>query len=178
LDFEGCFGQSKHKPLGVPPCSTPSAMQFNSEKDFESHLRELIRKNILPLNSELIMLDSKKAVDILLCLNGKKPALYFLELKYAQQHHGRCGTGQSKGGGFQPEILRRKPVYFETNMRWILGIDSVDGYWFLPNSVVCNHLSGGSIGTKFNNIAKRLFAQVPSVSEEALIEGLKQWLEL
>lgn len=151
-------------------------MPFENEKLFEEHIRKLIMKYILPKDKELIMFDNKKAVDILLCRNGKKPALYFIEIKYHKRSHGRLSTGHSKGGGFQPEILSRLPVYFEKNMRWVLGVEDMDGYFLLQNSQLVKHIAGGVIGKKYNNIQMKLFKEGLSLSEKQFIAALKDWL--
>ena len=151
-------------------------MPFENEKLFEEHIRKLITKYILPKDKELIMFQNKKAVDVLLCRNGKKPALYFIEIKYHKRSHGRLSTGHSKGGGFQPEILSRLPLYFEKNMRWVLGVEDIDGYFLLQNSQLVNHIAGGVIGKKYNNIQMKLFKEELSLNEEQFIAALKDWL--
>lgn len=152
-------------------------MPFENEKLFEEHIRNLITKHILPKDTELIMFQNKKAVDVLLCRNGKKPALYFIEIKYHKRSHGRLSTGHSKGGGFQPEILSRLPVYFEKNMRWVLGVEDIDGYWMLKNSALKKeYLSGGTIGKKHNNIKTKLFKEELPLTEKQFITALKDWL--
>lgn len=151
-------------------------MPFESEKLFEEHIRNLIKKHILPKDKELIMFQNKKAVDVLLCRNGKKPALYFIEIKYHKRSHGRLSTGHSKGGGFQPEILSRLPVYFEKNMRWVLGVEDMEGYFLLKNSELKEYISGGSIGVKHNNIQAKLFNEQLLLTEKEFITTLKDWL--
>lgn len=153
-------------------------MPFESEKLFEEHIRNLITKHILPKDKELIMFQNKKAVDVLLCRNGKKPALYFIEIKYHKRSHGRLSTGHSKGGGFQPEILSRLPVYFEKNMRWVLGVEDMEGYFLLQNSQLVKHIAGGVIGKKYNNIQMKLFKDEISLNEKQFITALKDWLQL
>lgn len=151
-------------------------MPFQSEKEFETYIRELIAKKILPLDKNLIMIQNKKAVDILLCRNGKKPALYFIEIKYHKTNHGRLGTGHGKGGGIQPEILKLQPDYFKRQMRWILGSEGHDGYWMLDNKELVKYIAGKEIGEKYNNIQKRLFNEVESCNEKQLVQLLKEWL--
>jgi hypothetical protein len=152
-------------------------MLFESEKIFEEYIRTLITKHILPKDKELIMFQNKKAVDVLLCRNGKKPALYFIEIKYHKRSHGRLSTGHGKGGGFQPEILSRLPVYFEKNMRWVLGVEDMEGYFLLQNSQLIKHIAGGAIGKKYNNIQMKLFKEELSLSEKQFITALKDWLQ-
>ena len=153
-------------------------MPFESEKLFEEYIRKLISKHILAKDKTLIMFENKKAVDILLCRNGSKPALYFLEIKYHKRSHGRLSTGHSKGGGFQPEVLSRLPTYFEKNMRWVLGVEDIDGYWVLKNSELKEYLSGGTIGKKHNNIQAKLFKEELPLTEKQFIASLKTWLLL
>lgn len=151
-------------------------MPFENEKIFEEHIRNLISKHILPKDKELIMFQNKKAVDVLLCRNGKKPALYFIEIKYHKRSHGRLSTGHSKGGGSQPEILSRLPLYFEKNMRWVLGVEDMEGYFLLQNSQLVKHIAGGVIGKKYNNIQMKLFKEELSLNEKQFITALKDWL--
>jgi hypothetical protein len=154
------------------------SMPFINEREFETYLRELIRKRILPFDKDLVMIRNKKAVDILICRNGKKPALYFIEIKYHKARHGRLGTGHGKGGGIQPEILQLQPHYFKKQMRWILGTEMHKGYWMLDNKELLEYIAGKEIGEKYNNIQTRLFNAIAPSSEKELIIKLKSWLLL
>lgn len=100
------------------------------------------------MDRDLVMIQNKKAVDILICRNGKKPALYFIEIKYHKINHGRLGTGHGKGGGIQPELLKLQPDYFKKQMRWILGAESYEGYWILDNQDLVTYIAGSVIGEK------------------------------
>lgn len=151
-------------------------MPFESEKAFETYIREILKKHILPKDKNLVLFQNKKTVDVFLCRNGKKPALYFLEIKYHKKKHGRLPTGHGKGGGFQPEMLSKLPTYFEKNMRWVLGKDEKEGFWFLTNQQIANNLSGNSIGKKFNNIQKKIFNDQQPMTEPQFIKALKEWL--
>src|SRR5258706_1931722 len=139
-------------------------MLFESEKSFETYIRELIKNYILPKDKDLELFNNKKAVDVLLCRNGEKPALFFLEIKYHKRTHGRLSTGHGNGVGFQPEILSKLPSYFETNMRWILGVEDIEGYYFLKNSDLLKYIAGGKIGAKYNNIQTKLFEEESPLS--------------
>ncbi len=147
------------------------------EKSFEVRIRNLVTDHVLPNNRDLILMESKKAVDILICKNGKEPALFFIEVKYHQQRHNRLGFGSGKGVGFQPEILTRNPDYFDQNMRWIIGDDDHldDQFLFLNNRQLSEYLSGGSIGKKFNNIQKRLLKEGGWIDVKQLISGILSW---
>jgi hypothetical protein len=151
-------------------------MVFQNERELELYIRKLITKKILPLDEDLIMIQNKKAVDILICRNGKKPALYFIEIKYHKTNHGRLGTGHGKGGGIQPEILKLQPVYFKKQMRWILGSEVHNGFWMLDNKELVRYIAGKEIGEKYNNIQKKLFTEVESCNEKQLIQLLKDWM--
>lgn len=119
---------------------------------------------------------NKKAVDIILCKNGRKPALYFIEIKYHKSSHGRLGTGHGKGGAIQPEILKYQPDYFKNNMRWILGSENKDGFWIMDNMTISSYIAGKEIGEKYNNIQTRIFDDSKSLSETKLIQSLRSWL--
>lgn len=153
-------------------------MPFQNEREFEAHIRELITKKILPLDKNLVMIRNKKAVDILICRNGKKPGLYFIEIKYHITKHGRLGTGHGKGGGIQPEILQLQPDYFKKQMRWILGSENHEGYWMLDNLELMNYIAGSAIGEKYNNIQTRLFREVKPFDGRNFIKEMKSWLFL
>src|SRR5688500_4245150 len=104
---------------------------ITSERDLETKVREILRSKVLPsLNDQVHLLTSKKAVDIVLCRQGENPKLFLLEIKYHKIQHGRLGFGHKKGGGFQPEILKSSYHYFENNLRWILGSEETDDFYF------------------------------------------------
>lgn len=153
-------------------------MKFSSERDFESYLRYLIEKRICSKYPELILFDNKKTVDILMCRNGEKPALFFLEVKYHKQSHGRLGLGSSNGGGFQPEIVSKAPDYFESHLRWLISGEghSDNGVIFASSSVVRRYLAGGSVGEKFNNIQTKIFYEVSGYHEDELVNKIESWL--
>jgi len=150
---------------------------FKSELEFENHIRHELLPVVLENNSEFKLFNFKKAVDILIVKNGLKPELFFLEIKYHQKHHGRLGVGQGKGGGFQPEVLRDKSDYFESNMRWILGSEESDEYWFVDNDTIRKYLNAGVIGPKYNGIRKAFFYEISSIKESDLIDQLSSWLK-
>jgi hypothetical protein len=151
-------------------------MPFLSEREFEVHIRHLITKHILPLDENLVLIRNKKAVDVLICRNGKKHALYFIEIKYHRANHGRLGTGHGKGGGIQPEILQLQPNYFSKQMRWILGTEIHEGYWMLNNKEIMDYIAGSAIGEKHNNIQMKLFRERKPSTERQFIKSLKEWL--
>lgn len=148
-----------------------------NEKSFEAFVRKLIEDHVLPHDPELLLMKSKKAVDILICKNGSEPKLFFIEVKFHQQHHGRLGFGSGNGVGFQPEILIRNPDYFDQNMRWIIGDDEHGDskFLFLTNTQLSEYLSGGTVGKKFNNIQKRLLREGEWIDARQLASKVRAW---
>lgn len=153
-------------------------MTYRNESEFEAYLRALIGEHISKATPSLYALENKKAVDILICKDTPQPELFFIEVKYHQTHHGRLGFGGSKGGGFQPEIVRRKPVYFENNLRWVFASEEHEPgkVLFLTSAVVRKYLAGGKVEEKFNNFQKKIFREERWLSELELIEQLCHWL--
>lgn len=152
---------------------------FTRESEFEAYLRGLIQNKICTKNSNLKLFKNKKAVDILICRNGKTPKLFFIEVKFHKKSHGRMGFGGTKGKGFQPEIVATKPDYFEDNLRWILGSedDYKNNMQFVSSSVIRQYLSGGKVAEKHNNIQKKIFKEVQGFDEDGLVRELKKWLK-
>jgi len=151
---------------------------FQNEGELERHVRNMIATAITAHHPNIYALDNKKAVDIVICRDSPAPALFFLETKLYQSGHGRIHIGTGKGAGYQPEILLKKPDYFETNLRWII----VDGrlteprYVFVTNEIVRRYLAGSGIGDKFNNIQTRIFREVSGINEPSLIQELRTFL--
>jgi hypothetical protein len=153
-------------------------MNFKNEGELEGWVRGLIDAQVTASDPTIYALKNKKAVDIVVCRDGLVPALFFIEVKYHQVAHGRLGFGTGKGAGFQPEIVSRKPKYFEEHMRWVIGTE----HWhdnkvlFLPSSVVRKYVSGGSVRDVFNNIQAKIFKEIEPLSETAFVSELKRWL--
>jgi hypothetical protein len=150
---------------------------FKNEKDLETYMRKLIKERITAHNPRIYALENKKAVDILICRDGDSPAIFFLEVKYYNKNHGRLGFGGSSGRGFQPEILNKKPFYFEKQMRWVLGSNSLAGSVIIAESkTIRDYIVGKSIGTKFNNIRPDVFKKEKVLNEDQLAKALTEWL--
>ena len=149
---------------------------YITEIQFEQHIRRLIDNQITAIHPHIYALDNKKAVDILVCRDGSNPALFFIEVKFHRLSHGRLGFGSGGGGGFQPEILTRLPAYFSKNLRWILASEQHPGEILL---LTCDeakgYVSGGSIGSKFNNFQRRLWRDAPRLAEDVLADKLLDW---
>ena len=153
-------------------------MGFENEGEFESYLRDLIQEKICNKHPDLLLFENKKAVDILICRNGEKPELFFIEVKYHKKSHGRLGFGSSSGVGFQPEIVSKAPDYFETNLKWIIAAEgySSKGILFVPSEIIRRYLSGGVVGKKFNNIQKKIFEEIAGMDEDTLVQEIESWL--
>ena len=158
---------------------TDSQTIFKNEAELETYIRNIITDKIIPHNKDLVLLDNKKAVDILICRNGEQPALFFLEVKYHKKNHGRLGFGSRNGIGFQPEILTKQPEYFESNLKWIIANESHNdiGIIFTNSQTIRQYISGGEIGQKFNNIQNKIFKDLQGFNEKDLIEKLMLWLK-
>ncbi len=152
---------------------------INSETEFENHIRKIISEQIITDNSDFHILKNKKAVDMIICKEDNDfPSLYFIEIKYHKNNHGRLGIGQGKGKGFQPEILSKRPSYFENNLRWIIGSENSENYFFLNNTELLTFIKDGIIEQKYNNIQKRIFKTAVAHRKEELIEKIKLWLKI
>lgn len=154
-------------------------MIFAGEKEFEDFLRRTIDSRILSENERVRVLEGKGIGDIVIARDGASPALFFLEVKYYRESHGRLGVGHRKGHGMQPEILSVRPDYLESHLRWVIASDAHRGqYWLLTSDVVCRFLSGGGVGSKQNNIRPQLFRECVAVGEGELVEAMKRWLSV
>jgi hypothetical protein len=77
--------------------------------------------------------------------------------------------------GFQPEILSKRPKFFDKNMRWIFGKENDDKFYVGSNHEVSNYFCGGEIGVKFNNFQNKIFKHLHAYTEKELIEYLRDW---
>ena len=153
-------------------------MKFANEKCVEDHIRELIAQHITASNPYIFAFENQTISDVVICRNCSPQAIYFIEVKCFQLSNGRLGLGSQKGGGIQPEILKKRPAYLESNLRWLICRDDKDDrYWLVTSETLCSHISGGHIGNKQNNIRLSLFENVPSLSKDQLLNEMKIWLE-
>ncbi|MBS0480369.1 MAG: hypothetical protein JSR79_13870 [Proteobacteria bacterium] len=155
-----------------------TAPAFANEAELERYVREVIQSRVTTRHPHIYTLENKKAVDILICRDGPDPALFFLEVKFHRHGHGRLGFGSGNGRGFQPEILQRKPAYFERNMRWVLASEThePDKIRLLTSADVRKYVAGGVIGQKFNNLQTRLWRESPYLSHGDFASELEAWV--
>jgi len=153
---------------------------FNSEKSFEQYLTKLIEKNITKDYPSIYSLNAKRAVDLVICKDGRFPKLYFVEVKYfnRKKNHSMVSFGGRKGTGFQPAVLQSQPDYFKKNLRWVMGSAMHDGLYFMDMATVMKHLSGGCIGKKQNGFKRSIFENECALDESGFIKELKKWLGL
>lgn len=154
--------------------------KFKSEKKFEEYISHLIKKHISNIRPDIYTLTAKKAVDMVICKDGKYPKLYFLEVKYfnKNKNHAMVFFGDRKGSGFQPEVLTKQPDYFKRNLRWVMGSEGHDGIYFLDMPAVLKHLSGERVGKKQNGFRRSIFDKENGLTETEFISDLKKWLKV
>ncbi|MDR1105990.1 MAG: hypothetical protein LBL44_06510 [Treponema sp.] len=155
------------------------AKEDKKEKDFENHIREIIKNKIICSKNDFMLLDSKDITDIIICRNINIPKIFFIEVKHYSDKKGRIGFGYGDGSGFQPEILRKRPKYFEDSFIWIFQKENDDKYYVLNNDDCLNYISGGSIGEvggKQNNFQLKLFDDIKPMNENDFLKWLENWL--
>ena len=146
------------------------------EKNIENRIREIIKNSIICSRNDFTLLDNKDVTDIIICRNINIPKIFFIEVKYYTNKKGRIGFGNPDGSGFQPEVLRKTPKYFENSFIWIFKKENDDGYYVLNNNDCLNYISGGSIGEvggKQNNFQVKLFDAIKPMSEDDFIKWIK-----
>ena len=149
---------------------------FKYETEFEKYIRELIDSFITAVNNRIYCLKNKKAVDIVICNDCDRPKVNFIEVKYYVKSHGRLGFGSSSGTGFQPEILLKKPKYFQSNLRFVISADETEKIHFLSLDEISNFISGEKIEPKYNNIQTRIFKENKGLTEDEFKKELSKWL--
>jgi hypothetical protein len=151
---------------------------FTSEIEFENHIRRIIKEKIIAISDHLILLENKDVVDIIICNDSESPKLFFIEVKFHKKTNVRIGFGDENGRGFQPEILKRKPRYFDNNMLWIFGQEHDPKYYVLNSNRVSEYIAGGSITEQHqNNFQRRLFQSETGLDENEFINNIKSWFE-
>ena len=132
----------------------------------------------IPVN-RFIILDSQNVGDIIICREEPNPAIFFLELKLFTLEKGRIGIGNSKGRGFQPEIIKKNPRYFKTKLAWILcdGSQEVPMYYFADTAQISMFLMGDKIDVKQNNIKLSIFDKLQNLSEKELLARIQMFID-
>jgi len=153
---------------------------YVNEQEFENHLRDLISINICAIHDDIVILDNKNIADIVICKNGDDQALFFIEVKHLKPSMGRLGFGGKDGRGYQPEILTKRPDYFESNLLWAMYSemhDDNDGIVLITTEQLCgSYLQGGVVGEKYNGIKQDIFTREEGLSDEDFIDSIRAWL--
>lgn len=153
-------------------------MTFELESKLEEFLRAMLKSRLQGLPNFQI-LENKKVADIILCREAPNPAAFFLEVKLFTPKKHRIGVGIGSGEGFQPELLNKRPKFFEAYLRWVLcdGTLGERQFVFAANSTVVKYLTGGSIGQKHNNIRPSIFQSEPLLAAPALLDEIERWVQ-
>lgn len=136
------------------------AVKFESEGAFRDWVQSELSRQLESGDGSYVVLRSKNVNDIIICKASPAPNIAaFVEVKYAKASSGRIGVGDGRGGGFQPEILIRRPAYFEQFTRWLVA--SEVGVAVLADSdTVRRHAVGGEFREgKQNNIQPDLISE-------------------
>ena len=154
-------------------------MWFADEKSFEQHVASLLRSKLSGTN--FVVLDSKKVADVVICSDDTEPVAFFLEFKILTPTKNRLGFGDRIGDGFQPEILAKRPKFFERYLRWVLcrcllPQDEDRQFVFATNAKISEYIMGGTIGDKHNNIRPSIFKREPLLTESELVNSILSWL--
>lgn len=148
------------------------------EKDFELIVFKIL-KEIAFKRKDIVLLSNKKFSDITICKNGKKPDLFFIEVKFYKAASGRIHIGGSGGSGLQPEIIEKQPDYFMKQMRWIIGDEKYkkEGVIFCDTNTIRNYVSGNIIDKKHNNIKKEILIKEGRYLLHELKYIIQDWIK-
>ena len=137
-------------------------MTFNSEKDFENHIRELLESEVAMPQSGFAILENSGIADIIVC-RETPPAVFFIEVKYAKDMI-------SVTEGIQTEILSKIPPYIGDHLMWLIGSNEHDGrYWLFDSSELVRLVSDA------NNISRTIFYR-GGLTRTELANRLREWL--
>ena len=154
-------------------------MTENKEIDFENHIRKIIKDKIICKKNDYTLLDSKDVTDLIICRNTNTPKIFFIEVKYYSptKRIGGVGFGDGEGKGFQPEILTKRPKYFENNLIWVFGQNDDDNYYILSNNDCLKYIMGEKICAKQNNFQRKLFDDIKPLNENDFLKWIENWLQ-
>ena len=144
-------------------------MTFNSEEDFENHIRELLESEIAMPSCGFTILKNRGIADIIICRENPQ-AVFFIEVKYAKDM-------VSVNEGMQSEILSTTPPYINDHFRWLIGSEKHDGqYWLLDSSELAEYVPNIKRNRSIqNNISRKIFWQ-GGLTRAELANRLREWL--
>ena len=145
-------------------------MTFNSEEDFENHIRGLLESEIAMPRCGFTILKNRGIADIIICRESPQ-AVFFIEVKYAKDMI-------SVNEGMQSEILSTRPPYINDHFRWLIGSEKHDGqYWLLDSSELAEYVPNIKRNRSIqNNISRRIFWQ-GGLTKAKLANRLREWLD-
>ncbi len=131
---------------------------FPNEAEYRDWVRNRLESLLVSAGPQYLVLHSKNVNDIIVCktANGRELAL-FVEVKYHRASFGRIGLGDGRGQGFQPEILARRPAYFERYVRWLIGSEADVGVFVTSETLRRFAVGGDYREGKQNNIQPAIF---------------------
>ncbi len=131
---------------------------FPNEAEYRDWVRSQLESLLVSAGPQYLVLRSKNVNDIIVCktANGREVAL-FVEVKYYRASFGRIGLGDGRGQGFQPEILARRPAYFERYVRWLIGSEADVGVFVTSETLRRFAVGGDYREGKQNNIQPAIF---------------------
>jgi hypothetical protein len=115
-----------------------------------------------------------------ICRNDNPPICLFLEFKTNIPSNPGKRMGITKG--WQEEILRRKPAYFERYLRWIIcnNENNDNMYVFATSDIIRKNIRRGlgDIGGKQNNINPNIFKQERLLTQVELLNAIADFLQM
>ena len=147
-----------------------------TEDKIEKHIRKIIRETVLIKKPNFEMLDNKDVFDIVICDNNNPSKLFFIEVKHYSKRNNRMGFGDGNGNGYQPEILSKRPKYFEDHLIWVFQKEDNEDYYVLKNEDCMNYISGEKIEIKQNNFQTSIFSSVTPMLEKVFLQYVENWL--
>lgn len=109
--------------------------------------------------------------------NQRRVSEWWLEVKYHRASFGRISVGDGKGQGFQPEILVRRPGYFERYLRWLISSEAGVAV-LVPSDTLRRFAVGGEYREgKQNNIQPTIFgAETRPFPLEESPKAVAEWI--
>ncbi|MCL0077041.1 hypothetical protein M1O12_03355 [Dehalococcoidia bacterium] len=103
--------------------------------------------------------------------------MVFVEVKLYKGSHGRIGIGDGEGKGFQPEILSKRPAYFDRYLRWVIS-DENGKCVFANNEAVSKYLMAGKITDgQQNNISPKIFDKEGTIEISDIADMIIDYLK-
>ena len=154
-------------------------VHFSKEDEYRDWVQRGLEARLESGQPGYLVLASKNVNDIIVCKEKADGDIaLFVEVKHFTAAKGRLGVGDGKGKGFQPEVLTRKPPYFERYLRWLIG--SEEGWAVLVSSEdLRRHAAGGVFKQgKQNNIQRSVLSlENRRFRLEQSPQAVMEWLE-